>query len=237
LALATSLASRAFAGPPYVTDDPETTPYRHYEIYLFAQGGTSGVSGTSGEAGVDFNYGAGRDLQLTAVVPLGYVVAPQGGTAASFGRAELAAKFRLLHQDASGVDLAIFPRVFLPAGSARVGDRHGTYLLPLWLEKDWEPWSVFGGGGCALNRGGGSQDFCLASVALTRQVSDALALGAEVAHQTADTKGGKAASVLGFGASYDFSETYHLLASVNRSLDSVPENATFSWYAAVLFTF
>jgi hypothetical protein len=32
---------RAFAGPPYHTDDPEPTDYQHYEIYAFTNGITN----------------------------------------------------------------------------------------------------------------------------------------------------------------------------------------------------
>jgi hypothetical protein len=62
--------------------------------------------------------------------------------------------------------------------------------MPLWLEKDWGSWSAFGGGGCALNRGSGSQDFCQAGWVLTRQILPSLQLGAEIVHQTADKIGG-----------------------------------------------
>ena len=34
----------ALAGPPYETDDPEPTAYRHYEIYVFSAGATGNVA-------------------------------------------------------------------------------------------------------------------------------------------------------------------------------------------------
>ena len=39
-----------------MTDDPEPTDYRHFEIYTFTQG-TAARDGASGEGGIDFNYG------------------------------------------------------------------------------------------------------------------------------------------------------------------------------------
>ena len=59
------LAQPALAGPPYLSDDPEPTDYKHYEIYTFSNG-TATRDGRSGEAGIDFNYGAAPNLQLTA---------------------------------------------------------------------------------------------------------------------------------------------------------------------------
>jgi hypothetical protein len=48
------LAEPAIAGPPYVSDDPEPTDYKHFEIYTFNTGITT-RSGTVGESGIDFN--------------------------------------------------------------------------------------------------------------------------------------------------------------------------------------
>src|SRR6185437_10432619 len=49
------LTRSAIAGPPYVSDDPEPTDYRHFEIYTFSNG-TATRDGTTGASGIDFNY-------------------------------------------------------------------------------------------------------------------------------------------------------------------------------------
>ena len=124
LSLAASLlmwSAPALAGPPYLTDDPEPTDQGHFEIYGFADG-ASARAGSGGESGIDFNYGGAKDLQLTAVIPVGWSMPGAGsGGSASLGNIELAAKYKILHQDDVGVDVAVFPRVFLPAGSPSVG--------------------------------------------------------------------------------------------------------------------
>ena len=129
------LAQPAFAGPPFVSDDPEPTDYRHFEIYAFSNG-TSTRTGTNGETGIDFNYGAAHDLQLTATLPAGFDQPVGGKTVVGLGNIELAAKYRFLHQATFGLDVAIFPRVFLPSGSGKIGDNHASLLLPLWVQKD-----------------------------------------------------------------------------------------------------
>src|SRR5271170_4342868 len=70
-AMLTVVSATAVAGPPYMSDDPEPTDYQHYEIYVFTDG-MSGGEGTSGASGIDFNYGAAPNLQLTATVPIAY---------------------------------------------------------------------------------------------------------------------------------------------------------------------
>src|SRR5262249_49740299 len=112
-AAALLLGGSAQAGPPYISDDPEPTDYQRYEIYLFSNGSRS-ADGASGESGVDFNYGALPDLQLTAVVPIAYAIPRGAANAIGFGNVELAAKYRFLHQKEIGWDIAVFPRVFLP---------------------------------------------------------------------------------------------------------------------------
>ncbi|MGC9954307.1 MAG: transporter [Rhizomicrobium sp.] len=231
-----ALARPALGGPPYVSDDPEPTDYKQFEIYLFT-GGTAARGGTGGAAGLDFNYGAAPDLQLTAVVPLSFDNPVGGGTATGLGNIELAAKYRFLHQEDFGWGVAVFPRLFLPSGSPAVGERHASLLLPIWLGKDWGDWFTFGGGGCEINRGGDSQNFCLMGWALTRQVSPNLRIGAEFYHQTADTRGGRASTGIGAGAVYDLSDHYHLMGSFGPSIQNAGETSRYSWYMALLFTF
>ena len=229
-------AALARAGPPYLSDDPEPTDYGHFEIYAFANG-TVGSNGNQGETGIDFNYGASPDLQLTAVLPAGYAH-PNGGPAAvDLGNIELAAKYRVLHQDDFGLEVAVFPRVFLPAGSAAVGERHASFLLPIWVGKDWGKLSGFGGGGCVLNRGGAARNFCLMGWAMTYQILPNLQLGGEAFHQTADTIGGHANTTLGAGVKYDIDDTFHLLGYFGPTVQNAEETDRYTWYASVLFTF
>lgn len=232
----TALPAAALGGPPYISDDPEPTDYEHFEIYAFS-GGTASRDGESGAAGIDFNYGATPNIQLTAVLPIAFGNVPHGGAQSGVGNIELAVKYRFLHQSDFGWDIAVFPRLFLPSASSNLGEQHTAFLLPFWVEKDWGKWSTFGGGGCVLNKGGDSQDFCLAGWALTRQILPNLQLGAEIVHQTSDTKDGRASTAVGAGMKYDITDNYHLLAYTGPNLQNTAETGRYNWYASILFTF
>jgi hypothetical protein len=235
-ALVLCTCAGAMAGPPFATDDPQPTDDGHYEIYAFAQG-SAAKDGASRSFGIDFNYGALPDLQLTAVLPI-EVQSPVGGaTAAGLGNVELAVKYKLLHQEDIGWDVAIFPRLFLPSASHAVGEDHAALLLPLWLGRNWGDWSTFGGGGCVLNRGGEAQDYCLMGWALTRRILPNLQIGAEIVHQGADTKGGRVSTGLGAGLIYDMNENLHFLAYARPGLQHTAETARYAWYSSLLFTF
>jgi hypothetical protein len=225
----------ALAGPPYVTDDPEPTDLGHYEIYLFTSGSTI-QGGWNGMGGVDYNYGAAKDLQLTAVLPIAWDTPGSGPAVTALGNMELAAKYKFVHQENSGIDVALFPRVFLPAGSARVGERHASLLLPFWVQRSSEQWATFGGGGCEFHHGGDSQNFCLLGWAVTTQVSK-LQIGLELYHQTAAVKGGTASSGLGIGATYYLTEHLHLMGSAGPGLQNAQENGRAFWFVALLVTF
>jgi hypothetical protein len=236
LVLMTALARPAYAGPPYVSDDPEPTDYKHFEIYTF-NSGTTTRPGTSGATGIDFNYGAAPDLQLTATLPLGFDRPAGGNTSIGLSNVELAAKYRFLHQNGFGLDVSIFPRVFLPSGSNVVGNNRASLLLPIWVQKDWgNGWSAFGGGGCVISSGN-AQNFCESGAVVTYQLLPKLQVGAELFHQTADTSGTPATTSLGLGVRYDLNDTYHLLGYVRRGIQNANETDQYSWYASVLFTF
>jgi hypothetical protein len=226
----------AMAGPPYQSDDPEPTDYRHYEIYTFNKGVRS-KGDLAGASGIDFNYGAAPDLQLTATLPIGFDFPSNGPTAFGLSNIELAAKYRLLHQDTFGLDVAVFPRVFLPSGSRSVGDRQASVLLPIWVQKDWGKWSTFGGGGCQISAAGRSHDFCLYGGTVTRQIAPTLQLGIELFHQTADGVGNSATTSLGIGAKYDLNDNIHLLGYAAKGIQNARTTNQYSWYTAILFTF
>lgn len=237
IAMMILMSASAVAGPPYVTDDPQPTDEGHYEIYAFTAGTTT-MEGTAGQAGIDFNYGGAKNLQLTMVLPIAYDSPNHQPGVVGFGDIELAAKYKILNQETFGIDVAVFPRVFLPTNTnAALGDKHPSYFIPLFVQKDWGNWGAFGGGGCTINRGGNSQDFCRMGLVVTRRVTPEFQLGFEVYHQTPDQKGARQSTGVGLGAIYDLSEHYHLMASAGPGIQNASLSNQASWYAALLFTY
>jgi hypothetical protein len=184
-------ASPAFAGPPYLTDDPEPTDLGKWEIYNFVTFDGRGGD-LDGEGGFDLNYGPAKGVQLTATVPLAFEHSDESGWRTGSGELEMAVKYRFLDDDKSGWQAAVFPRVILPTSTAGLGGRRVRLLLPVWLQKDWGKTSVFGGGGYEINPGSGNRNFWQAGLALTHDVTERLQLGGELAWQSADTRDGKA---------------------------------------------
>jgi hypothetical protein len=228
-------ASPAQAGPPYTTDDPDPTDQGHWENYLFATG-THADHGRSGDGGLELNYGAAENLQLSTDVPLQYETG--NGRRVGAGGLELGAKYRFAHQsDGSFMpDAAIYPSITLPTASRKFGARHAALFLPVWMEWDIGDWSTFGGGGYQLNPGQGNRNYRLIGWAVSRKLGPKLSIGAEIYHQGADTLGGSASTNLGLGVTYAITEHLALMASGGPAVHRSSAADRSSFYASIQFT-
>jgi len=210
-------ASPGLAAPPYETDDPEPTEIKHWEIYSFvtADGRRSEVDGT---AGFDFNYGPVTDVQLTATLPAAFAHSSADGWRTGTGDLELGVKYRFAHDEKRGFAAAVFPRVILPTSSNGLGGTRTRLLLPLWLQKDFGPTSLFGGGGYEINPGPGNRDFWQAGLALTHDFDDRLSMGVEFSYQTRDAAGGASAAGVNAGLIRKLGGPFSLLIAGGPSL-------------------
>jgi hypothetical protein len=234
-------AGPAFAGPPFRTDDPETVEFQHFEIDLFSQA-TKTSDGWSGFLpALEVNYGVLPDLQLHAILPQGFTVPTEGRTGFALGDIELGAKYRFLTpgDDDWYPQAAIFPLVEVPAGNQKLGfsTGHAQVFLPIWLQKDFDPWTVYGGGGYWINPGFGNKNYGFFGVALWRKVTDQFNLGVEVFHQGSPADDVKDSTGFNVGATYDVSETWHVLASVGTGLQNRSTTNQFSYYLGLQLTF
>lgn len=234
-ALVLLAAGTARAGPPYVTDDPEPTRTGGWENYLYTTGTTT-MGATVGQAGIELNYGAATNLQLTLAVPEGYV--SSHGLRAGFGDLDFSAKYRFWHgSDESWVpDAAVFPALTAPSGARGFGTGHVSLFVPVWVQKDFGPWSTFGGGGYDVNPGGGQQSYTLVGWAVTRSLGDRLNVGIEIYHQTPSVYGGAALTNLGFGAIFQMTKHWALMGSGGPGLQRPSRSGASAFYISLQFT-
>lgn len=232
--LAAFISTPAWAGPPYLTDDPAPTDRGHWEIYAFtaAEGRRSTVDA---DAGLDLNYGAVDGVQLTATVPLSVSHDPVDGWRSGSGDLELGVKYRFLNDEQSGFSAAIFPRVILPTAAHSPGEKT-RLLLPAWAQKNFAGGtSIFGGGGYTINPGAGNRDYWQAAIAATHDVSRKVSMGAEIARQGADTIGGTPQTRLGVGTIVQLTDHYALLFSGGPTL--ADHQTSYRLYAALGLNF
>ena len=216
-ATAFTRAAAAHAGPPFLTDDPEPSETGHWEIFAPQFEAAGSGEDFDGSFGAELNYGAAQDLQLTVGLPVAYVHDAQGWRWGA-GDLEVSAKYRFIHDEAASFQVAVFPGVTLPTARRGFGADRVTALIPVWAQKDFGAWSVFGGGGYAINPGAGNRDYWTGGVALTRALSDKLWVGVEADRQGADTVGSSASTSLGVGAIFDLDGPLRLLASAGPTV-------------------
>jgi hypothetical protein len=211
--LATLLLSvAAQAGPPFLTDDAEPTDTGHWEIYAPLIEAEGSGDDYGGALGVEFNYGVASNWQLTIGVPAAYTH-DATGLHWGAGDLEVATKYRFYHDASAGFQIAAFPGITLPTATNEMGADRMTALLPIWAQEDIGPWSIFGGGGYAINPGDGNSDYWTGGVAVTRQLGEQQLVGVEVYRQGPDTVDGKASTSLGLGAIVDLPGPLRLLVS------------------------
>jgi hypothetical protein len=231
----------SFAGPPFLTDDPEPVDLGHWEIYGFTaathvRNDSAGVLG-----GLEANYGAAPNLQLHVIAPLAFDRPSGGPMVAGPGDTELGMKYRFIAPGEGDwwPQVGVFPLVEVPTGNASRGLGAGKLreYFPIWAQKDWGDWTTYGGGGYWVNPGMDNRNYWFAGWLLQRQVTKDLALGAELFHQTADAIGAKDATGFNFGGIFDFSDHYHFLFSGGRGLQNPALTNQFSYYLAIQSTF
>lgn len=245
VALAVSAIVPAYAGPPFLTDDPVTDDYQHYEFYTFTMG--TAVSGNTSGVGPAFEYDYGvlpnGNGQFHVIAPMAFDSPTGGPTQFGYGDTELGFKYRFLQEDKnSGLPMAaIFPLIELPTGDQAegLGAGHIRAFFPVWLQKDLgNDWLTYGGGGYWVNHGAGTpdKDFWFFGWLLQKQLTKQLAIGGEIFHETAQTIDGKDTTGFNIGGIYDFDDHNHLLFSAGRALQNASETNLFSWYVGYQYT-
>jgi len=239
IVVALAMAPRVRAGPPFETDDPEPLPTHHGEVYLFVAG-SHGRDGTALDAapGLELNYSFLPNTFAHLVVPLAWADPEDGGSAYGVGDVELGFKWRFLAQTAWLPDVAVFPFLELPTGSRHrgLGSGEPQLYLPLWLQKDWGPWSVAGGGGYWIHPGAGNRNWWFSGVLVQRRIGERLSLGGELYHETADSDDGGDSVGFDLGGSCTVFGPYQVLFSAGRNLEDTGANQL-SFYLALYRTF
>jgi hypothetical protein len=201
----------AWAGPPFLTDDPEPVELGHWEFYVASQWSLADHAATGSAPHFEVNYGALPELQLHAIIPA--TLAWQSGEPVHYGLGdiELGAKLRFVKEGDWRPQIGIFPLVLPATGSAARGLGAGKtqVLLPIWIQKSFGEWTTYGGGGVHLASG---DNDVVAGWLVQRHFMGKLTLGTEV-FVTIPTNGLPTETQLNFGFVVDFSALHHLLAS------------------------
>lgn len=230
-------STSARAGPPFRTDDPGTLPDLHGEAYLFSSGTQSaGETDLDAAPGIEFNFSFLPDTFAHVVVPLVYDNPSKGPATYGFGDIELGFKWQFIRQSQYVPAVGTFPFVEVPTGGDRdPGNGRVRFYLPLWLQKDFGPWTTYGGGGYWINPGPGNRNWWFAGWLVQRQLGSALYLGAELFYSSPPTTTDHWSLGFNAGGGMTIVGPYQILFSAGRNLLDAAANQ-FSYYFALYRT-
>ncbi len=233
----------AWAGPPFITDDPETVEYQHGEFYIATQyaNNKDGKEGTLPH--FEVNYGVVPDVQLHLLVPFAFVHPNGGPTIYGLGDTEVGVKYRFIPESETTPQVGTFPIIHLPTGDSDrgLGGGHVPAFLPLWVQKSWGPWTTYGGGGYWINPGEDNRDFWQLGWLAQRKITESLTLGTEIFYFGKDTEDGRDRTGYNIGGIFNISADHHILFSAGNDLSG--DNAMqghwrrFSAYLGYQWTF
>lgn len=213
------MAPATWAGPPFLTDDPDPVDYGHLEaIPFYALDQASDGSQIQGP-GADISYGLAPNMHLN-LVPVFIHALPAGGPSRyGVGDFRVALKWRFLDETDSRPAVAFYPAITFPTGGAArgLGNGQAAYQFPLWLEKNWGEWSSYGGGGWTLNHAPGAHDYWFGGWQAQRQVDDTWNLGGEIFSQGRSANDAAGFTALNLGGSMKLTEGASLVFTFGHS--------------------
>jgi hypothetical protein len=227
------------AGPPFQTDDPTPVDLGHYEFYVFGTvDGTPAETDPTGPA-FEFNWGAVPNIQLHAILPFGAVlpsnnpVYTPGGTGTSaFGLTdmELGVKYGFIKQTKLRPQIGSFTMFEIPTGNSTQGLGVGRvwYKLPIWVEKEFGPWSLCGGMGYTVVPQTGYDNYLYGGSLVKLEINKKLEMSAELfshAHEGFAAAQTQASTMIDAGGYYHFkSPGVQLLFAYGHSIAGQTEN-------------
>jgi hypothetical protein len=235
--LALAMPFWSWAGPPFETDDPEPVEYHHWEIYL----GSTGERMADGYFGtgpfLELNFGPLPDVQLSLTEQASFFLPNSGTGHYGYGDTLVGVKVRFLHESDNLPQAAFFPQMNIPTGNAAEGLGYGQdqFLLPLWFQKSWGPWTTYGGGGYWINPGPGNKNWVFLGWEVQRDLSEKFTLGGEVFYHSSDLTGVPDGAGFNLGGFIHLDEVNHIVFSFGR--DFIQDEYPFTGYAAYEWTF
>jgi hypothetical protein len=228
-----ALQNLAWAGPPFVTDDPEPVEYKRWEVNYAVSGEWNHGDTSAALPSIDINYGLTPDLQLH--IQPRYSYEKQGKRKYGFDSIEVGAKYRFVEtgDEHSKFMMSFYPLLQLPTGDTKLGEGRNKLqtLLPIWMQHETDDWNIYGGAGYRINQGVDAKNSWFVGSAALYNVTSRLQLGGEVFHETASEKHDKDTFGFNLGGIYKLVDDYSILFSAGRGVNN---NASATQFAAFL---
>jgi hypothetical protein len=223
-----------YAGPPFLTDDPQPVDFKHWEFYISSVNTihSSNWSGTSPH--IEINYGLIHNLQVHLLIPLNYNYTIHQSPDFGYGNTEFGVKYCFIHETKNRPQIGTFPIVQIPTIKNNEFSNGRTQLfLPVWAQKSWGKLTTYGGLGYSVNPGTNNKNWLFSGGEIQYDFSHLLMLGGEIYYHSSEINDSKSTTAFNIGGSVNFTEKFHLIFSAGHSL--VNDNF-YSTYIGILWT-
>jgi hypothetical protein len=215
-------------GPPYYTNDPGTPGNLDWEINLGYMPFLFSDQSVSHTPDVDINFGIGDRIQLTYENAWLRVHDPSSKTRFGLGQSNPGVKWRFLDGGESGLNISVFPQLFLnnPNDAVRRGitSASESFLLPLEFSRKIGPIDVdYEAGYLFVHKG---PNGWLNGLVLGHDLTPKLEMDVELYNQGTFHPSANQPTI-DFGARYKIRPPVILLLMAGRSLESSRSNQTF----------
>lgn len=230
------LCATAWAGPPFLTDDPEPVEYQKWEVNYALTGTRARAETTAYLPQIDANYGVLPGVQLHLMPQISYLATTRMREY-GLGNTELGIKYRLTPESDPPEDwmVGVYPLYELSSGNALrfQGTGASSTYLPLWVQTKRGNWTVYGGGGYWINPGATRKNAWATGWVTLYQFTPKLQLGGEVFAQTASGVHDSSFTGFNLGGNYLLGADYSLLFSAGQGLTQVTSTNQGSYYLGV----
>jgi len=240
LLLPLCLCCVAHAGPPILTDDPDTPEKGHWEINIATTAEKRSGDWSLETPLLDLNYGLFDNVQLKFEMPY-LIESEEGGSFHSgLGDAEFGVKWRFLDQEKSGISMSTYPQFAFNTASHSVHlglvDDGWEFILPVEFQREiCDGTTVFGELGYVWTEYEGNG--LMWGLAIEQEISEPFSVLAEIHGESSDHFNDTEV-IANLGFHWQATEHAALIGAIGRGLNEGGEpQAKFLSYLGVQLTF
>ena len=184
-------------------------------------------------------YGLIENVTLYAVPRMTFNKPDGVSSKYDLGDTDLGVEYRFYHDDAESLDIAFFPVVTMPTGDRNrdLGNGKVWSQWPLWLQKSWNDWTVYTGGGYAFNSEKDAHDFPFGGLTLQKDfVSQNFGLALEIWSQGSPYIDDGGFTILDASVGYNFTQNFAIVLTGGQSIagaDNTIGYLAFYWQGSI----
>jgi len=214
----------AFAAAPFISDDADVLASQHFQLFIYSKIYSKSYSSDLGLPTIELDYGLIKNIEIDLTTQISTNIPTSGNSTIGLGDSEIKLKYKIIKETINYPEISIEPTLELPTGNAErnLGNGKTWYQLPLWIEKSWNSWTTYGGGGYAINSAPDAKNYFFGGWVLQKNFSYPLAIGLELYTQGATAKHNISDSgsytLVDIGATYNLNSYTTLLFSVGHNV-------------------